>query len=225
MIRVHYVIMGCGRVGSTLAIELADRGHSVAIIDQDPEAFSRLPEDFPGQQITGLGFDRAVLTEAGIEDAAGFAAVSNGDNSNIISARVVRETFGVTNVVARIYDPQRAAIYSRFGVPTVPTVSWTTQQVISRLLPMPAAIELSHPASGMAVLAITPPESWAGRSVAELEDHLSVRVCFIVRGQEGIVPLWNTILQDGDEVRVAAHEAERHTIDRRLADGPKESAQ
>lgn len=217
--------MGCGRVGSTLAIELADRGHSVAVIDQDPEAFGRLPEDFPGAQITGLGFDRDVLTEAGIADAAGFAAVSSGDNSNIISARVVRETFGVSNVVARIYDPERAAIYNRFGVPTVATVSWTTNQVIQRLLPMPAAIELSHPASGMAVFACTPGETWIGKQVGELEDALGVRVCFIVRGLDGIIPTWDTVLQDGDELRVAGLESEHSRIDKIMADGEKEEGE
>src|SRR4051795_11761953 len=102
---VHIVIMGCGRVGSTLAHILEDKGHSVAIIDQNPEAFRRLRGGFRGRRITGFGFDRDVLVEAGIEHASAFVAVSSGDNSNIISARVARETFGVENVVARIYDP------------------------------------------------------------------------------------------------------------------------
>ena len=103
--------MGCGRVGAALALSLSAIGHSVAIIDQDAEAFRKLPEDFPGQQITGVGFDRDVLARANIDDAAGFAAVSSGDNANIIAARVARETFGLTNVVARVYDPTRAIIY------------------------------------------------------------------------------------------------------------------
>ena len=102
--------MGCGRVGSTLAHFLEDRGHSVAIIDQNPESFRKLRSSFKGNRVTGMGFDRDVLIQAGIEEADAFAAVSSGDNSNIISARVVREAFGVERVAARIYDPRRAEV-------------------------------------------------------------------------------------------------------------------
>src|SRR5829696_8769063 len=132
---VHIVIMGCGRVGSSLARSLEKRGHTVAVIDLDSESFRRLGPDFAGKTVRGVGFDREVLLEAGIEDADGFAAVSSGDNSNILSARVVREKFGVDNVVARIYDPGRAEVYERLGIPTHATVRWTSDQVLRRLLP------------------------------------------------------------------------------------------
>ena len=132
---VHIVIMGCGRVGSTLAHNLEGRGYSVAIIDQNPDAFRRLGPEFAGLTVTGVGFDREVLIEAGIERADAFAAVSSGDNSNIISARLARETFGVDRVVARIYDPGRAEVYQRLGITTVATVKWTADQVLRRLLP------------------------------------------------------------------------------------------
>src|SRR5690349_19052536 len=127
--------MGCGRVGSMIATGLETRGHSVAVVDQDATAFRRLPRDFGGRQVVGVGFDRDTLVEAGIEQAWAFAAVSSGDNSNIISARVARETFGVDNVVARIYDPGRAEVYQRLGIPTVATVRWTVDQMLRRLLP------------------------------------------------------------------------------------------
>jgi trk system potassium uptake protein TrkA len=127
--------MGCGRVGSSLAIELEAAGHTVAVIDQTKEAFRRLGADFEGRTIVGVGFDRDTLLEAGIEGAQAFAAVSNGDNSNILAARVARESFGVTNVVARIYDPGRAEIYQRLGIPTVATVIWATDQILRRLTP------------------------------------------------------------------------------------------
>ncbi len=120
---VHFVIMGCGRVGATLARSLEDRGHTVAVIDQNPDAFRRLGAGFEGTTVTGVGFDRDTLVEAGIEHAYAFAAVSSGDNSNILAARVARETFGVSNVVARIYDPGRAEVYQRLGIPTVATVA------------------------------------------------------------------------------------------------------
>ena len=114
--------MGCGRVGSTLAETLDAQGASVSVIDQESTAFRRLQPSFSGQTVTGVGFDREVLIEAGIERASAFAAVSSGDNSNIVAARVARETFGVENVVARIYDPRRAEVYQRLGISTVATV-------------------------------------------------------------------------------------------------------
>ena len=132
---MHVVIMGCGRVGSTLAQELDARGHSIAIIDQDPTSFRKLPSTFGGRTIAGVGFDRDRLIEAGIEHADAFAAVSSGDNSNIISARVARETFRVPKVIARIYDPRRAEIYQRLGVETVASVAWTAQQMVHTITP------------------------------------------------------------------------------------------
>ena len=127
--------MGCGRVGSTLAHILEDQGHSVAVIDQDRDAFRKLGSTFKGKKITGIGFDQNVLSEAGIEHADAFAAVSSGDNSNVIAARVARESFGVKRVAARIYDPRRAEVYQRLGIPTVATVRWTADQMLRRLLP------------------------------------------------------------------------------------------
>ncbi|HLV58810.1 MAG TPA: TrkA family potassium uptake protein, partial [Natronosporangium sp.] len=131
---MHIVIMGCGRVGSTLAERLEEQGHSVAIIDQNAEAFRRLSPRFGGQTVTGTGYDREVLAEAGIDHADGFAAVSSGDNSNIISARLARETYQVPRVVARIYDPKRAEVYERLGVPTVATVRWTADRIMRHLV-------------------------------------------------------------------------------------------
>src|SRR4051812_30530131 len=142
---MHVVIMGCGRVGSTLAHILEKQGHTVAVIDRNPEAFRRLGPDFEGRRITGVGFDRDTMHEAGVETAGAFAAVSSGDNSNIISARVARETFGVENVVARIYDPGRAEVYQRLGIPTVATVRWTADQILRRLLPHGAEPEWRGP--------------------------------------------------------------------------------
>src|SRR5438270_13572287 len=144
--------MGCGRVGSTIAHSLEAAGHSVAVVDQNAEAFRRLGPEFAGRTVTGVGFDRDTLVEAGIEQADAFAAVSSGDNSNIISARVARETFGVDNVVARIYDANRAAVYQKLGIPTVATVRWTADQVIRRLIPEGLLSEWRDP-SGRIVLA------------------------------------------------------------------------
>lgn len=199
---VHIVIMGCGRVGSTLAKDFQALGHSVAVIDQDREAFRRLGADFNGLTIAGVGFDRDTLLEAGIERADAFAAVSNGDNSNILAARVARETYGVASVVARIYDPARAEIYQRLGIPTVATVLWTTDQIMRRLLPQGSRSEWQD-ASGKVQLAEVPlHREWFGKPVAMIEQHTSARVAFITRLGEGLIPNEHTVLQEGDVVHV-----------------------
>ena len=114
--------MGCGRVGSTLARSLEERNHTVSVIDSNADSFRRLGPSFGGVKVLGIGFDQEVLKEAGIDKADAFAAVSSGDNSNIIAARVARESFGIQKVVARIYDPGRAEVYQRLGITTVATV-------------------------------------------------------------------------------------------------------
>jgi trk system potassium uptake protein TrkA len=209
---VHIVIMGCGRVGSTLAHILEDRGNSVAVIDRDPEAFRRLRPTFKGERITGIGFDRDVLARAGIERADGFAAVSSGDNSNIISARVARETFGVRQVAARIYDPRRAEVYQRLGIPTVATVRWTADQMLRKLLPE-GAEPLWRDATGKIVLsqvAVSP--AWIGEPVKALERSADTRVAYLDRLGEAIVPQPGTVLQDGDVVHVIAAEGDLDRI-------------
>ena len=194
---MHIVIMGCGRVGSTLAHILEDRGNTVAGIDQDPEAFRRLRPSFKGDRVTGMGFDRDVLARAGIERADGFAAVSSGDNSNIIAARVARETFGVRQVAARIYDPRRAEVYERLGIPTVATVRWTADQMLRKLLPGDAE-PLWRDATGKLVLT----------QVKLAEASAGARVAYIDRLGEAIVPQSGTVLQEGDVVHVIAKESE-----------------
>jgi trk system potassium uptake protein TrkA len=194
--------MGCGRVGSTLAKDFQALGHSVAVIDQDREAFRRLGADFNGLTVAGVGFDRDTLLEAGIERADAFAAVSNGDNSNILAARVARENYGVASVVARIYDPARAEIYQRLGIPTVATVLWTTDQIMRRLLPQGSRSEWQD-ASGKVQLAEVPlNRDWFGKPVSLIEEHTSARVAFITRLGEGLIPNEHTVLQEGDVVHV-----------------------
>src|SRR5262245_65769691 len=121
---MHILIMGCGRVGAALTVELAKAGHTVAIIDKRADAFDKLPPGFEAKHFVGLGFDREVLEEAGIKDADAFVAVSNGDNSNIVSARIAREHYHVPKVIARIYDPRRAEIYEKLDIPTIASVRW-----------------------------------------------------------------------------------------------------
>ena len=212
--------MGCGRVGSSLARSLEKRGHSVAVVDMDVDSFRRLPPDFTGITVKGVGFDREVLVEAGIEGADGFAAVSSGDNSNILSARVVRETFNVDNVVARIYDPGRAEVYERLGIPTVATVRWTADQVLRRLLPAGSEPHWRDPSGSVRLAEVHVDRAWVGQSVEEIEDATGARVPFLFRLGTGIVPTRKTLFQDGDLVYAAVEDARLATVEDVLGSPP-----
>jgi trk/ktr system potassium uptake protein len=214
---VHIVIMGCGRVGSTLAHILEDRGHSVAVIDQDADAFRRLGSGFKGRKITGSGFDRDVLIEAGIEEAGAFAAVSSGDNSNIISARVVRESFGIQRVAARIYDPRRAEVYQRLGIPTVATVRWTADQMLRTLIPDGAESLWRDPTGKIVLAEVAYSERWLGEKVKLIEQSTGARIAFISRLGETLMPEPGTVLQEGDLIHVIAEEADLERITAELA--------
>ena len=211
--------MGCGRVGATLAANLTEYGHSVAVIDHSPDSFRRLPEGFSGQRVTGMGFDREALIQAGIEDAHGFAAVSSGDNSNIIAARVVRETFGVSNVVTRIYDPTRAEVYERLGIATVSTVKWTVEQVFRHLIPLGPHFDWIEDDAGIAIVGIDLDPSWFGRSVSDLERATKARVTYLTRLGRGMLPAPSRVLQDGDALHMTV-ETDRAGAVQRIANHP-----
>jgi trk system potassium uptake protein TrkA len=218
---VHVVIMGCGRVGSTLARALEDRGHTVAVIDNNPDAFRRLGPGFSGEKITGFGFDQKVLEAADITRAGAFAAVSSGDNSNIISARVAREMFGIDNVVARIYDPGRAEVYQRLGIPTVATVRWTADQILRRLLPHGAEPEWRDPSGSIRIAVVAAPDRWVGRRLTELEG-LGTRVAFLTRLGEGVMTTPEMVLQDGDLLHLVIAENEADQVEAAIAAGPED---
>ena len=194
--------MGCGRVGSSLATELEAAGHTVAVIDQAREAFRRLGPNFKGRTVTGVGFDRDTLREAGIQDADAFAAVSNGDNSNILAARVARETYGVQNVVARIYDPGRAEIYQRLGIPTVATVIWATDQILRKLLPEGSRSEWRDASGAIQLCEMHPHNDRYGKATSLIEELTPARVAFITRLGVGLIPDQHTVLQQGDLIHV-----------------------
>jgi trk system potassium uptake protein len=201
---VHVVIMGCGRVGSSLAHALERLDHTVSVIDKEERSFRRLGADFHGTYLVGNGFDRETLVKAGIEHAGAFAAVSNGDNSNIISARVARETFGVANVVARIYDARRAAVYERLGIPTVATVPWTTDRFLRTLVPEGTATAWRDPTGTVAILQLPLNPGWVGRSIRDIQEGTGCRVAFVMRFGTGVLPTLKTLLQADDQVYVAA---------------------
>lgn len=195
---MHIVIMGCGRVGAALAHNLVKLEHSVAVVDMDKLAFRRLGDNFQGTCVVGMGFDQETLLAAGIEKAAAFAAVSSGDNSNIIAARVARETFGVHRVVARIYDPKRAEVYERLGIPTVATVPWTANRLLKNLLGSATTETWRDPSGAVAMLHVTPHDGWVGETVATFEDRTGARVALISRFGTGLVATESMLLQSGD---------------------------
>ncbi len=215
--------MGCGRVGSTLAHRLESRGHSVAVIDSDPDAFRRLGPSFAGMTVTGLGFDRDIQRRAGIERAGAFAAVSSGDNSNIISARVAREQFGVDTVVARIYDPGRAEVFERLGVPTVATVTWAADQVLRKLLPAGhSSVVYTDPSGKVRADQVSVPEAWVGRTVSALEAATRGRVASISRYGTAEIPDAQMVLQDGDVLHLFSLISDSETVFSTLSEGPRE---
>jgi trk system potassium uptake protein TrkA len=163
---LHVVVVGCGRVGSELAGALESSGHTVSVVDKNARAFRRLPAGLAGQTLVGRGLDREVLAEAGIDQAGAFASVTNGDNSNILCARIARETYKIERVVARIYDPRRALIYQRLGIPTVATVAWTTDQVLRRLLPGEARHEWVDPTGKICLVERQIPTALVGKKLA-----------------------------------------------------------
>ncbi len=209
---MHIVILGCGRVGSALAHTLDEIGHSVAIVDMDPESFRKLHPDFGGTTVVGVGYDRDTMIEAGISRAQAFAAVSSGDNTNIISARVARETFGVENVVARIYDPRRAEVYQRLGIPTVASVAWTTDRMLRRLLPMSAQEEWTDPSGTLALAEMQVHPDWIGRRIIALQDVTGARIAFLTRFGTGLLPTRETVLQEGDLVHVLLRRADEERV-------------
>jgi len=172
---------------------------------------------FKGKKITGIGFDQDVLQAAGIEDAAAFAAVSSGDNSNVIAARVARESFGVERVAARIYDPRRAEVYQRLGIPTVATVRWTADQMLRRLLPEGAEALWRDPTGAVELAEVAYDPAWVGEKAHAIEESVRVRIAFITRLGEAMLPGPGTVLQEGDVLHVIAAHKDMERIQADLA--------
>lgn len=217
---VHIVIMGCGRVGSQLANTLDSMGRNVTVIDQDAGSFRRLRHGFRGKTIEAVGFDREAMVEADIQNATAFAAVSSGDNSNIIAARVARETYNVPTVVARIYDPRRAEIYERLGIPTVATVAWTTGQIMRRIDPAGAMEEWRDSTGTMVLAELDYAAGWVGKPATSITAGLIARVAFLTRYGEALLIDGGTVLQDGDLLHVLYHPRDKDRLVQVAANAP-----
>lgn len=200
---MHAIIVGCGRVGSTLARELSAEGNDVVVIDRKADAFRRLGEGFAGRTMIGVGFDRDILAGAGITPDSAVMAVTSGDNSNILIARVAREMFGVQRVVARIYDPRRAAIYERLGIATVATVAWTTSRILRLVEPTIGEVEWTDPTSTHVVAERRVDSLLAGTSVSVLEEA-GIRLALLTRNGRAQIPPPSLLLQEADTIHLVA---------------------
>lgn len=193
----HVVIVGCGRVGSGLAKRLVELDHSVAVIDSDRTAFRRL-DGLDVDRIEGIGYDRATLRRAGVERAGAVAAVTNGDNSNIVVARTAREAFGVRRVFARIYDVRRAAVYERLGIPTVASARLTIDMSMRQLMPALDAVRWVDPGAQVCLVERPASRALIGSSVRDLEADGRVRIAAVRRLGVSILPTADLVVQEGD---------------------------
>lgn len=200
---MHVVIGGCGRVGSYLAYMLEREGHTVAVIDKDPISFEKLKLGFSGKKIKGVVFDRGALMEAGIEEADAFASVTSGDNSNIVSARIARDHFHVPRVITRIYDPRRAEIYRRMGIPTIASVAWTGHRMLSYLSHPELNSEYQFGNGEVDLLRVELPVPLMGRKAADLNVPGEVHVVSVVRGASAFVATAGTVFRKGDVLHIA----------------------
>lgn len=216
---MHVIVVGCGRVGSELAANLDNDGHSVAVVDKDKRAFRRLPDDWGGTTVHGLGFDRDRLADAGIDRADAVAAVSSGDNSNILTARIAREHFEIPIVVARIYDPRRAAIYQKLGIATVATITWTTDQITRRLFPERATVEWADPTGDLLMVERSLPASWAGQRLSQVGFSDRIRVAAVVRAGSPQLVGADTVGHEGDTLHVMVYKDALDELDEKLS-GP-----
>lgn len=218
---VHIIVVGCGRVGSELAIRLESAGHSVAVIDRDQVAFQRLPERWSGRAVLGFGFDRDHLLQADVRKADALAAVASGDNSNILSARIARETFGIEHVVARIKDPKRATIYQRLGIPTVASVTWTTEHVMRRLLPESTTPDWLHSSGNLSLTEQELSPAWAGKKLEPLTNAEKFRLVAVTR--EGRPRLSSPALvgQEGDLLHFLVEDEGIEAMFTALESGPE----
>ena len=217
--RVHVVVVGCGRVGSGLAMTLEGDGHSVAVLDKNSRAFRRLPEAFKGQRLVGSGFDRDDLEKAGAVGADALAAVTSGDNTNILTVRIARENYGIARVVARIYDPRRAEIYQRLGIPTVATVTWTIDQVHRTLVPDQMSAEWVDSTAKLVLVERRLPEGWAGRALGDVEEAGRVKLVAVVRAGSPRLDIHELVGQEGDVLHIAANSDALDLLAERLGFG------
>lgn len=197
---MKYLIVGCGRVGSTLAKLLTAESHDVTVVDENPAAFKRLGNHFAGRVEVGTGIDNDVLRRAGAETADGFVAVTDGDNRNVMAALIAQRMFGIKKIVARIYDPPRGSLYRELGIETVCPTTIGATIVRDKLMHMPYESVPSFDFGKVSTLAVSLGASDAGMRVLEIEKPGLVRVGAIRRGGRVFVASPEDVLSTGDEI-------------------------
>lgn len=219
---MRIIIMGCGRVGSELSLQLIAGGHDVTVIDKNPGAFIKYPPGERARKMIGLGFDRDVLEEAGIKEADAFVAVSSGDNSNIVSARVALEHYHVPKVIARIYDPRRAEIYERLNITTVATTTWGVKQIQLMLFHDRQEIRESLGGGDLVRLRVPVPAHLVGKTVSAVNVDGKVLVVGVSRGGGGFIPTAENTFQEGDYLAVIMAKDGLDLLDDIMAPGHEE---
>ena len=196
------IVMGCGRIGSQVSMLLSDQGHEVTVIDHDANSEGRLGPTFKGRIIIGLGFDRNILTRAGIEQSEAFVAASQSDNANIVSARIARNIFHVPRVVARLYDPRRAEIYQRLGLTTISSTNWGAERIIQVLTHTDIDVWDTFGAGEVALVHVEMPPQLSGHNVMQLNVPGEIMVVSITRNDHAFVPATGTEFHEGDLVHL-----------------------
>ncbi len=203
---MHVIIVGCGRVGASTAAELARGGHSVAVIDRDQTAFRLLPHGFTGKTVVGMAYDRTVLEEAGIAETDALVAVTSGDNTNIVTARVAKEVYRVPDVVSRIYDPRRAEIYRRYGIQTFAPTAWSTSKIVEFIVSPQLEREVAFGNGEVQLMEAWVPVHLVGKPISDLDAPGEVRVALIVRMGRSFIPVSGTQFEEDDQVHVLVHQ-------------------
>jgi trk system potassium uptake protein TrkA len=199
---MNIIIMGCGRVGEQVSRLMVEEGHQVVVIDSDPAALARLGPNFKGRAVQGVGFDREVLLEAGIEEAGAFAATSSSDNVNIVAARIARQIFHVPRVVARLYDPRRAEIYRRLGLMTISSTTWGAERIRELLLHTELDPQFTFGHGEVCVISLEAPPQLVGRSMKVLTIPGEISIGAITRRSQAFIPLSGTEILEGDTIHL-----------------------
>jgi len=196
------IIIGCGRMGSGLAQTLSRQGHTITVVDKEPAAFERLGPTFKGRTVTGVGFDRDVLIQAGIERTDGLAAVTASDEANIVTARLASQFFRVPRVVARLYDPRKAEIYRRLGLQTISPIAWGVNRIADLLCYSQLETVISLGGGGVDIVEAEVPLLLVGHTVKELTVAGEIVVVAVTRGDLTFLPTLGAVFQKGDRLHL-----------------------
>lgn len=206
------IIIGCGRVGAILTHDLGLRGHHVTVIDNDPLSFESLGPAFKGEKVVGVGFDRDVLIQAGIEQADALAAVTVSDEANVVAARIARQVFKVPQVAARVYDPRKAEIYRKLGISTISPVSLGADRLAELLTFTHLDTKTCLGSGEVEIVEVVITQNLEGRTVADVNAPGEILVISLTRAGKTILPISSTVFQTGDLLHLGVVEEHRERV-------------